>query len=91
MARTRLTSFCLPYLVPDLGQSTLVVGNRGLRGELGAKTVRSIELQEHGGVLVEFQQGDKGPLERWVFSTAGYGRIEPEPPPSKAKGKEAVQ
>lgn len=79
MAKQRLTSFRLPYLVEEMEQASLVVGNRGLRGALAAKTVQGIELQEHGGVVVAFKGNDSLPAEHWVFTSTGYGKLEPEP------------
>ncbi len=66
----RLTEFRLPYPVVELGQSAgMAVGNAF--SALGGVTIESIELQDHGGVLVTLSNKDQ-----WAFSATGYGRIE---------------
>jgi hypothetical protein len=87
MAKQRLTSFRLPYLVEEMQQASLVVGNRGLRGELATKFVHSIELLEHGGVVAGFKGNDSLPVEYWVFTSTGYGKLEPEPVIEAKAGK----
>lgn len=83
MPKTLLTSWRMPFQIEELRSSTLVVGTKGQSGELSRKHVRSIELQDHGGVLVAFQV-EKEPPDMWVFTGAGYGRVlPPEPKLSK--------
>ena len=76
----RLTEFRVPYNIVEFGQSGFAVGTTGIGGAMGGKSVTAIELQDSGFVLVTLKGGDQ-----WVFSSAGYGRVE-----AKAKKEKAA-